>query len=751
MTYDTALARPDAHFGFYVKFDGVAELFATVSSWPGSSGTILPVLLAAPTSSGDRLDRERGLVTPGKFDFEIADSADVRVLLARRGGTEFALTTTLSESASVVSTNNEGLAGLTVYVEQETITVGTHSGGGVYAGCTRGVEDSTAKAHLSNSVGSTRPRHWIHRRAQLHAVNLRTGDTSAVLTGIVIESPKYVDGRHVFGLAGLMRELNRRLYQGWQSVPVTLSSRDNAARTITFDVNGDARNFSVEQDSQIRLDFSGAAWLVDLDKDDISRASRQFTVSMDADTQHGIMGLRGREGGGTDANGHAMIDVFSRLPDLNARTAAVIWGDPAMVALQVMLSRYGDGVNHADHDNLPGVSPDLASDTIDLVGKRIGAGLPAAWVDVDSWADQQSIASVARFVIDRTRSLMEFLEQEIVWRLGGIVYITGAGKIAFQRDDPAVASSSIVTYDTSDIARSSVTTVDDESDILAAGEFKHNWDHITGDFMGLTQVAWPDTAGTYGDNHPQLQMESQSLVINSQTNSGELASGVTTTDGIVVGLDRRYSRTRNGVRRLTWPVPWQLSGVFSVGYRFKHTNAYLIDHEGGLGVTARHMEVVATVPDFPNGVILVTAEERNPGFLIAPAAMIDSYDGGTKTITFDTASHEGDVGTAAPSGYFPDGAEVFIADDDFITQFGRVEKEVISSLPTPTTMVLVNGPATFTPAAGDLVWLAWQVNTGTAATATDADVDDHLFLADANNPPTLASVVAADRGAMTWE
>jgi len=78
------------------------------------------------------------------------------------------------------------LAGGVVYINDETILLGTHTGGGTYTGCTREIWGSEAQDHdAGNFVYTKGAPHWRGRRVEFIVHNLETGEERSVWPGYI--------------------------------------------------------------------------------------------------------------------------------------------------------------------------------------------------------------------------------------------------------------------------------------------------------------------------------------------------------------------------------------------------------------------------------------------------------------------------------------------------------------------------------------------------------------------------------------
>ena len=727
MTYVTDIAARTHDVGYYVAFEGIATRLSTHDLTGLVAGTFLPVLLAPPRGSANRLDRERGLILPGGFSVQAADNSSLRTLIARRGGTEDKLSLSLSKTATAITLSKGNYAtGTTIYVDRETITLGTKSGN-VYNFSARGVQSSQARPHGAGTVVSDRPRYWLGRRAQMFAVNLATGTTQAIRTGILSQSPRFVNGSWSLEFIDLQRELNRRIFHGWSPQKVVArGGQDYPTLAFLLDV-GDARHFADGDNAYVRVQQEEGIQVYSLESGHVDRTNNHLTLELD-NLVHATESDR-------------TLDVR---PGADVQQVCLFTADPAHAALMMMLSDLGDASNHATYDVLPGVSPALTSSTGDIVGKRVGAALPSSWVDVTAWEALEGAAfGPATFYLDDPMSLLEFLVREVAWRLGGYVYVNDSGQISFRRYLPALPAAALPAITTSDLRVPNVSTVDDESEVLGSAVMKCNWDPELRQHMLRVETSWLDTFPLYGEGRPSLELESRSLWVG-QASPSPLVSAPGSSLQIVAALDRLYSRSRNGVRRHSMALLWNKHLDALPGWTFAFTDGRVPNLEGSLGVTARQLECVAVHPDYATGQIALEAEEKPQGWLVAPVGIITLV---SAQDLFDLES-SADYYDGNPASDFPVGATVRIYGASASPPFSASGTAVILSVQDPGQIELTaTFGGGFTLAAGDLVCLESSANTGNENT-TGADVQDHLFMVDADD--LIDAGTGSERDGTRW-
>lgn len=742
MAYIDDITTKDNHrIGYYVRFDGVTS--PRLSTHSEIAGT-LPVLIGVPQGSGVSLDRQRSLIMPGGFSCEVASTPETDVLFARNGGTESTLETAVNFTQSTVrlAEGTPYAPGTAVYCEKETIVLGLIVAG-TYTGCVRGGTSETQE-HAAGAIVSDRPRYWLGRRAQLYAVDLDTGNAAPVRTGMLSASPTYSNGTYQLQFVDMQRELNRKVYTGFQPQkctivgPSTINQDDNQ---FTLSV-GRIEEFVTGGNSFVKVSFNDSFAVFEIKKEQVNTADSEVTIVIRSPSGNFLVGY----GGAVDSEESALAEFFGTIDpqgsnsELSIQTVGFVRGSPAIIALQIMTSRLGDSVN-GFYDVLRGVpvAPG-APGTADRVPKRIGAGLPAAWVDDAAFFDVAE-GPTTTILIDEPTSLIDFLEHEIAWLIGGYIYVNGSGQLSFKRYLPAVPAASIDSYTESDVVQQARSVTGDESEIIGSGIIECDYDFATHEYMRKIEVQWQTTYQTYGENRAQLEFSSKALrTADSRTNTN-LGNSTVSELQLVTMLDRIYARTRNGVDKIAISVPWRWSSTFVPGYVFKYTDTKL--PVGGVrGFTEQQFEVVGVNPNYEAGRVEITAEAQPRGWLVAPSCYVDSY--AALTVTIDTTGDEALIFDSDPGLDFIENCKVIIYQAAAVPSFSTKGTGVISA--TTSNTITFAAPPTVVPAAGDLIVLDASVNTGNVNT-TGADVEDHLFCADSsNNPPDiLAGAVVGNK------
>lgn len=747
MTYAQDILSKDAHqIGYYIRFDGITSPKLSTHS---TIANTLPVLIGVPQGSATELDRARSLIMPGGFSCEVMSTAETDELFSINGGTVATLQTSLSRTQTALSFN-EGTpypVGSAIYVEKETIILGPIAFG-FYTSCVRGQASSENQEHAAGAIASDRPRYFMGRRAQLYAVDLETGNEAVIRTGVLSSSPTFNNGVYRLQFVDMQRELNRRIFTGWQSQACSIEEDSYTIEqgTTSFIVNisrPDEFVTALAQESHVKINFNDSFAVFRIEGSQVDSANNQVTIKVRDTGQSYLVAY-----GGAVDDENAVSDFFAGniAPDgsnseLSIMTVGFLRGPPAQIALQVMTSDLGKQIN-GFYDILPGQTQASTTTAADTLPRRIGASLPEAWVDDAAFiAVIEGIANTT-IILDETTRLIDFLENEIAWILGGYIFINDEGKISFKKYNPAVPQGSIDSYDESDVVQQSRSITLDESEIIASGIIECDYDYARREYMRKIEVQWQPTYNIYGEGRAQINFKSKSIKTSDSRTNVNTGNQPVNELQLVTQLDRIYSRTKDGVTKVQLSIPWKYSKLFTPGYVFQYSDTVL-PFEGATGFTNQQFEVVGVSPNYEAGRVVVTAEAQPRGWLVAPACYVDSYDAGTFTVTIDTTGDEALLFDGNPGEDFIEDCKVLIYEAAASPSFSASTFATVASV-TATSITFAAAPFVL-PAPGDLVVMDLSANTGNVNT-TGADVEDHIFCSDSNvSPPDLGFGVVGNK------
>lgn len=728
MTLQSELeARKRFEMGYYLDFAGIETHIGThdFAATHGFSGAFIEAIPEGTlTGSAWRLNREKGFVEPGGFSCQVAGKAAVLDLLRRRGGVEVPLRFSRSAVTTDIYIDDGTLGGQTVYVDRETIVLGTWNGSSHYTGCTRGAHGSIARPHLKGATLSTAPRHWQNRKVTLREVHLRTGTDEAVGTFLLSASPRWSNGFYQLSGVGLGSTLKRSICTGWNDV-TAIAVEDGDGLTPAGTVEGDGL---------IR------ATIPDLRQ--FENSTLYGAIRVDAGERWGIYFLRGSgaiEAGATSADpdyvwfgtsqrwaGDLTKGDILAADSVTLRQCEVVSMRPGQLALAIMLSDLGDGTNHSFYDVLPGRSVDFSIETEDMSRKRMGAGLPAAWVDVDSWEDVPG--EIVGMVLDEEMELIDFLTNDILPWMGGFVYVTPEGKIAFQRYAPETVRGNAYAIGAAVTADDTIESADDEMSVVSRVGIECNY-HPRDGFLKRVEVVFEDTSEMLGEQDREINLKSRTTWVGTDAHDLRMASTSVDVSTLKARLERYRVRQDLGSRRHTRRFPWSLSKRLRLATRVNITDPDMPNHEGSLGVTSEPHEIVSYDPEYSTGDVICELENTTSGVRWAPSALVSSWDGGTNTITFQTTGTHGDgrLFEDKPGRLFMLGATVELYDFSAATPYDAAPATAVITAVSDDSITLSSAPSP-TPANGDLCMLQNSDDTGNP-TDDGVDVWDNAFAA----------------------
>lgn len=716
MAYADDIAQDYHRVGFYIRFRGIPTRISThdPADWPNwnPSETYAATIVNDSLSGlSETLNRQSSVIEQGSLSWEVMATADMVALFARRGGTEDQLAAAINDVTSTVTTTDASLpttGGTVVYCDRETMTIAS-GGGGTYT-VSRGQEDSETIAHATGALISTQPRFWFTRRFTLYAVNLETGTEAALYTGTLDSSPIFSDGKFSFSGQGIISSyLKRPLHTGWQEIESesTSSSRETLDITVKSTVG-------VSSPGYLRLSGSAGSMVVG---GFLLANAPQITATQISVNNSSF--VAGDITAPTELSGE----------QVSVEQVTVVVGTPGRVALQAILSREGDQSN-SDFDVLEGKFADTAGSDELFRDLRMGAGIDELDVDIVSFNQIPSDYDIAAW-IDETISLGDFLTDEILFRCGGYVFTTPAGVLTHKPYTSNAIRGGLTAYTPDDVLTSNVAGTDDETGGIARVLIECNYRPFTREFLRSIELVFRDDRAIYGDIGESLSLKTKSINVGTSSTgiaSTHLFSQPSSLIELESSFDRQRARQSWAGRRMSLRLPWRQHNTFTVGYRFKWTDARMIDFEGGTGVTDRYFEVTGRQLDLGTGEVYAECDEVPRGYLLCPSAFVTAWDGGTLTLTLDTTTdlHDLSPGLDVNSNW---GIVVYDASANFsVSDFTQVTSVTASQIVVAAAPVLSGGAA---PAAGDLVVL-YQTGDTNNLNDVDADVEDYAFAADAN-------------------
>jgi hypothetical protein len=162
--------------------DGLAFCFGSTPTH-SSDYEFARAMIDAPESVETSVNPYTGELSTSSFAFQFpASDAIATKLLHVQVRTPLSVALSFGDSTTVLrvsGTGNTALAGTVVYIDDEAVLVGTHTGSGIYTGCTRGFWSTVATGHGLGVQVYTKNPYINYRRVVLLEVD-RTAGTETV-------------------------------------------------------------------------------------------------------------------------------------------------------------------------------------------------------------------------------------------------------------------------------------------------------------------------------------------------------------------------------------------------------------------------------------------------------------------------------------------------------------------------------------------------------------------------------------------
>lgn len=177
------------------EVDGLLFCYGAVSDAPtsgsGSTYEWRDALIGPPNNKSTEVDPFNAEVSLSAMTFQIRNSDENATLLLHTQTTPVTtLSTALADTTGTsVTIGSTSLAGTAIYIDGETILLGTHSGGGTYTSCTRDFWGSTADTHSAGRYVFTHPSFWRFRIVTVYEYRVQSATFVTRWRGYVAEAP----------------------------------------------------------------------------------------------------------------------------------------------------------------------------------------------------------------------------------------------------------------------------------------------------------------------------------------------------------------------------------------------------------------------------------------------------------------------------------------------------------------------------------------------------------------------------------
>ena len=768
MTFAADLAAVNHHSVDVTLFiDGIPILFGTRAGivYPTSGGGITnppaaglaSVAAIVPGSlqfDATRLDYDTMMVAPtsGGVKIRFNSPGDATVwdtYFMRRTATKCELTGDATETVTSLAVDNSDAfsANNPIYCNRETLlltAVPTSTSMTLDATLGRNycaLAMAQKAAHKTGAVVSAAPLYLMGRMAELRMYLGQDGNTSAVVKLLVLSaSPAKNKAEGVWDLQfdDAMRIFDRKVCVGIKGSDIDSGTLDN---TSVADVVLEAY---------------------------VPKETREFGTA----TNVGHMMFTGENGppdlveiydfDGTTPRfrsesffSHLVVNApDGRMKPKRMQRCYVFTVQPMLAALQILLSDRGRGLNDATYDVLFGMTSTGGSSgsannrlETDEVECRFGAAIPAALVDITALeAFLPRMAKGWYFVLHQEMSLLDVLE-EVAWAYGGYWFITQEGKLSFKLlsgEPNATTYAASKTITESDwLPNSSLTSVDDEADIIHTVETKCNWDPFAAAFTVTANAIYEQERETFREVKGVLHVQRRGLSLSfpgapaTNRGLGGRYAGIPPQE-FAVSMDRIFVRRSRGLRRYALRLPLKYIQL-QPGDRVQLTSTQLSDFVSQYSTLSAFVcEVVSVKLDIGDKTVSPVEVEVNEVWAskrVAPTLQVASWDAGTNTATIKTASRwEDSPGTAAEIWFAVDWVVRFIDYSDRANDTSS-GPHTVTALDSGAHTVTVGSAPSFVPAVDDLITLDTYDSAAdtTANGAQGLAQHDYTFQADATN------------------
>lgn len=632
------------------------------------------------------LDERREIAST--LEVELLDDA-ARTLAAlfalnRRRVAWLATDETSAQTNLTVSTAAPFSAGQTIYLDGETITVGT-VGAGVLNGCTRGAFGSTATPSTYGTASDgesiyTTPPAWRGRRAFLYgyALNANGGGFEQLLgVWIIDEPPRHLgDDAWALSLASVAQEYYERpIGYGLQSANLTGSATygtSGGRNTWTLPVNN-ARAFRTAVNYPTYAICEGPSGSAIVEVQGVDTGAGTLTIYTEGQF-------------GTPTEAVLRATTF--------RPFAVVGIGPQAV-LYLLLSRYGQGAT--TYDRLPGRDPSARDDP----GWRLGAGFATTEVDTSTtgWGGVDT-STLATLIVDEQRPVSDALRE---WCLltGTATRVDSQGRLTvFSLATPRTTAATTLGPD-SVVPDSRVEVLADEGAIYPLASVKCAYNPLSKEFASTINLIDVSLAKRYPRSPKLREFEFRSFGCNDAPKSDPTAPPwvhpgdipIAQVPSLVSDLMRGDNGLARRLVRLTLTLAHldlRIGDVVSLS-GLPDAFSTLPDMRGGTLNGAR-CRVISRRPRYSDGRIDVQLVVLDPLLVVCPAATIASAV--TTTLTLATTGDE--LSGATPWNDFFVGAGVRIYD----ISAGTSHATTVASINAGASQIVVTTAPGFVVQAG---------------------------------------------------
>ena len=655
-----------------------------------------------------KLDLEIRREVSSTVDFTLIGSGDGaldQIFSVNRRRSAWVTADALVGATTIAVTSTFGmLANDTIYINGESVKIGTVASGTSLTGCTRGYLGTTAQP-LKGTASDGDPVYryaptWEGRRAWLYAWTVDQGValSQQILSTLIIDEAPTYDGDYAWSVrcAGVMQEyMQRAVGVGLREAKIT-ATPTIAASSITFKVDDPTAFYVGTVPAYVALSTGQARELLSVD-DGLSTV----TISRER--------LQQRFG------------VPSPIRAESLRQIQLAGGATSYPLLWTMRSNLGTGVGL---DVMPGRA---ARNTFEA-GWRFGANMAAA--DIDTASFLARTAAPHTVVIDGEKPLGDILQEWCLLSSSAVV-VTSDGVLTAISINHQRSTTSVVIGKTNLVPDSGIDVVANESTITPLVTVECDYSPLSKENRATLNLIDEDKIKRYPRSPRRRQMSLPSIACRdaeklvrddawaapSMLSIGEiqnLAYDIVSGEGPLARIEVSITVTLD-------LLSLRLGDVVQIGSDLP--NGFNAPDMAGGTIAGKYARVLSRRPDYDRGVVGLTLELLEPLVHVCPAAVIASAAGAV--LTLSTTGPE--VRTTSPGDDFGGGMFVRVYD----VSAGIYETIEIAST-TTTTITLASAPTFVIQAGIDYVAVTPAQGTNDYATVSGYGLSEMAPLAGAS-------------------
>ena len=655
-----------------------------------------------------KLDLEIRREVSSTVDFTLIGSGDGaldQIFSVNRRRSAWVTADALVGATTIAVTSTVGMvAGDTIYINGESIKIGTVASATSLTGCTRGYLGTTAQP-LKGTASDGDPVYrytptWEGRRAWLYAWTVDQGValSQQILSTLIIDEAPTYDGAYAWSVrcAGVMQEyMQRAVGVGLREAKIT-ATPTIAASSITFKVDDPTAFYVGTVPAYVALSTGQARELLSVD-DGLSTV----TISRERFQQR--------------------FGVPSPIRAESLRQIQLAGGATSYPLLWTMLSNLGTG---AGLDVMPGRA---ARNTFEA-GWRFGANMAAA--DIDTTSFLARTATPHTVVIDGEKPLGDILQEWCLLSSSAVV-VTSDGVLTAIPINHQRSTTNVVIGKTNLVPDSGIDVVANESTITPLVTVECDYSPLSKENRATLNLIDEDKIKRYPRSPRRRQMSLPSIACRdaerlvrddawaapSMLSIGEiqnLAYDIVSGEGPLARIEVSITVTLD-------LLSLRLGDVVLIGSDLP--NGFNAPDMAGGTIAGKYARVLSRRPDYDRGVVGLTLELLEPLQHVCPAAVIASAVGAV--LTLSTTGPE--VRTTSPGNDF--GISMFVRVYD--VSAGIYETIEIFNL-TTTTITLASAPTFVVQAGIDYVAVTPATATNNYATVSGYGLSEMAPLAGAS-------------------